>query len=65
MIFNRRRRLSRIGPLGLFRSRIYFLKLMNLLDSCRTPWTSDRSETRPLPTQNNTTQQNAYTYPCL
>jgi len=28
-------RLSRIRPLGLFRFRIYFLKLMNLLDSWR------------------------------
>jgi len=26
-------RLSRTGPLGLFRFRIYFSKLMNLLDS--------------------------------
>jgi len=31
--FFNRRRLSRIRPLGLFRFRIYFLKLIDLLDN--------------------------------
>jgi len=33
VLHRHRRRLSRIRPIGLFRFRIYFLKLMNLLDS--------------------------------
>jgi len=32
---HRRCRLSRIRPLGLLRFRIYFLKLIDLLDSCQ------------------------------
>jgi len=31
----------------------------------RTPWTGDWPITRPLPTQNSTTQKNADTHPCL
>jgi hypothetical protein len=30
----------------------------------RTPWTGDRPDTRPLPTQDNTTQKHADTHPC-
>jgi hypothetical protein len=30
----------------------------------RTPWTDDRPDARPLPTQDNTTHRNADTHPC-
>jgi hypothetical protein len=30
----------------------------------RTPWTRDQPITRPLPTQDSTTQKNADTHPC-
>jgi hypothetical protein len=30
----------------------------------RTPWTGDRPDARPLPTQDKTTQRNADTHPC-
>jgi hypothetical protein len=56
-------RISRIRPLGLFRFRTYFLKLMNVLD--RNPLTGDRPDARPLPTEDNTTQKNADIHPCL
>jgi len=31
----------------------------------RTPWTGDQPDARPLPTQDNTTQKNVDTHPCL
>jgi hypothetical protein len=31
----------------------------------RTPWTGDQPDAKPLPTQDNTTQENADTHPCL
>jgi hypothetical protein len=46
--------LSRIRPFGLFRFRIYFLKLMNLWTFGRTPWMGDRLDARPLPTHRTT-----------
>jgi hypothetical protein len=30
----------------------------------RTPWTGDQPDSRPLPTQDNTTQKHADTHPC-
>jgi hypothetical protein len=33
--------------------------------TCRTPWTGDQPDVRPLPIQDNTTQKNADTHPCL
>jgi hypothetical protein len=37
----------------------------SILTVCRTLWTGDRPDTRSLPTQDNTRQKNADTYPCL
>jgi hypothetical protein len=56
---------SMIRPHGLFRLRIKFSEFMNLWSFVRTPWAGDQPDARPLPTQDNTTQKNADTYPCL
>jgi hypothetical protein len=62
----RRRRLSRIRPHGLLLFRIYFSETYEfILTFGRTPWTGDRPDARPLPTQDNTTHKNADTHPCL
>jgi hypothetical protein len=38
--------------------------LVNLQTTGRTPWTGDRPDARPLPTQDNTIQRNADTHLC-
>jgi hypothetical protein len=63
-VYHRRRRLSRIRLHGLFRFRINFSEFMNHRTFGRAPWTGDRPDARPLPTQDNTTQKNADTHPC-
>jgi len=46
-------------------SEFIFWNLWTYWTVGRTPWTGDRPDARPLPTQDNTTQKNADTHPCL
>jgi len=54
-------RLSRIRPLGLFRFKIYFLKLTNLLDRWQdSDW--ERHDARPPATHRTTQRKKTRTY---
>jgi hypothetical protein len=46
-------------------SEFNFSEFVNLWTFGRTPWTGVQPDARPLPTQDNTTQKNAGTHPCL
>jgi hypothetical protein len=57
----RRRRLPGLGLMACSDSEFNFSEFMNLWTIGRTPWTGDRPDGRPLPTQDNTTQKDADT----
>jgi hypothetical protein len=55
---------SRYRPISV--QNFNFLNLMNLFGHFgKTPWTGNQPDEMPLPTQDNTTQKNADTHPCL
>jgi hypothetical protein len=47
------------------RDNFTFYLFMSILAVGRTPWTGDQPGAMPLPTQDDTTQKNADTHPCL
>jgi hypothetical protein len=53
---------SRIRPPS--DSEFNFFEFIDLSKFGRTPWTGDQPDARHLPTQDNTIQTNADTYPC-
>jgi hypothetical protein len=56
----------KVVHLGLFRFRILTSEIYESIRTFgRTPGMGDRPDARPLPTQDNTTQKNADTLPCL
>jgi hypothetical protein len=55
-----------LGLLACSGFRTYFSETYESIWTVgRTPWTGDRPNARPLPTQDNTTQTKADTQPCL
>jgi hypothetical protein len=54
----------RYRPTACCGSEVYILNYESIWTFGKTPWKGDQSDTRPVPTQDNTTQRNADTHPC-